>query len=90
MRRVLAFLEWRSDNWLWKADTKTTSSLTTCPLQLEGLYAYASRQAQIFDILRQHFSRIWSGLELPRKHLNEHAPCVPLDSDLMELDGDDA
>ena len=89
MRRVLVFLKWRSDHWLQKGKMETISSLTVCPFQLEGLHAYASRQASIFDSLRQHFSGIWSGLELPHEQLTESAPCVRLDSDLMELDGDD-
>ena len=89
MRRVLVSLKWKSDDWLHKGDIKATSSLTDCPFQLEGLRAYASRQANIFDSLRQHFFGIWSGLELPREQLTEFTSCVRLDSDLMELDGDD-
>ena len=89
MRRVLAFLKWRSDDWLRRGDDKTISPLTACPYQLEGLRAYAFRQARVFDDLRNHFFGIWSGLELPREHLTEPVHRVPLDSDLMELDGDD-
>ena len=89
MRRVLEFLKWKSNNWLRKGDPEPTSTLSTCPYLLEGLHAYASRQSQVFDALREHFLGIWSGLEIPREHLTEHIYPVQLDSDLMELDGDD-
>jgi hypothetical protein len=89
MRRVLVSLKWKSDSWLRKGDREVISSLATCPYQLEGLHAYASRQAHVFKSLRDHFSGIWSGLELPREHLTEPTRNVRLDSDLMELDGED-
>jgi hypothetical protein len=90
MRRVLKFLTWKSDSWLQKGIKETISSLTTCPYQLEGLRAYASRQARVFSALHDHFLGIWNGLELPREHLTERIHPIRLDSDLMELDGDDA
>jgi len=90
MRRVLEFLKWKSSDWLRKGCPEATAVLSTCPYQLEGLRAYASRQANVFDTLRAHFLGIWSGLEIPREHLTEQVHPVRLDSDLMELDGDDA
>jgi hypothetical protein len=86
MRCVLAFLEWRSNSWLCKGDSVLIFSLTTCQYQLEGLHAYACRQADIFDGIRNHFLGIWEGLELPREHLTEPTYPVDLDSDAMELD----
>lgn len=89
MRRIREFLRWKSKNWLQKGNQKVISSLTTCPYQLEGLHTYASRQAHIFNALREHFTGIWSGLELPRECLTEYTHAARLNSDLMELDGDD-
>jgi len=90
MRRVLEFLKWKSDDWLQKGSPDAVSTLTTSPDQLEGLCAYASRQAHIFSTLRKHFSGIWSGLKRPQEHSTDYTHPVHLDSDLMELDGDDA
>lgn len=90
MRRVLEYLKWKSNDWLRKGRPETIATISTCPYQLEGLRAYASRQANVFDTLRVHFLGIWSGLQIPRKHLAEQTHPVRLDSDLMELDGDDA
>jgi hypothetical protein len=89
MRRVLESLKWKSKGWLQKGDAQTFLSLTSCPFQVEGLRAYASRQARIFSDLHNHFLAIWKGLELPREHLAE--PFYPGDFslDAMELDGDD-
>ena len=89
MHRIHEFLRWKSENWLQKGNQKVISSLTTCPYQLEGLHAYASHQAHIFDTLREHFTGIWSSLELPWECLTEYTHAACLNSDLMELDGDD-
>ena len=89
MRHVLEFLKWKSKDWLKKGDERLISSLAQCPLQLEGLRAYAYRQAHVFSDLHNHFLGMWKGLELPREHLN--APFHPADLSLeaMEVDGDD-
>jgi len=89
MVRVLAFLSWRSNNWLRKGHLQVVSSLTDCPYHLEGLRAYACRQANVFSDIRNYFLGIWKGLEPPREHLNEPVYPVDLTSDVMELDGDD-
>jgi hypothetical protein len=89
MRRVLTFLKWKSNNWLQKGDTQVISSLTQCPYQLEGLRAYACRQANVFSDIHDHFLGIWMGLELPREHMIESVYPVSLGSDAMELDGGD-
>ena len=90
MRRVLESLKWKSNDWLRKGCPEAISALSTCPYQLEGLRAYASRQANVFGMLRKHFLGIWSGLEIPQEYLTERTHPIHLDSDLMELDGDDA
>ncbi|KAF9777691.1 hypothetical protein BJ322DRAFT_1114826 [Thelephora terrestris] len=89
MRRILESLKWKSKNWLQKGDDQVISLLTTCPFQLEGLRAYAHRQAHVFSNLLNHFLGIWTGLELPRKHLSEPFHPADLSLDVMELDGDD-
>lgn len=89
MRRVLTFLRWRSDSWLQKGSPQITSPLASCPYKLKGLRAYACWQANIFDNLRNHFLGIWEGLELPQEYLTEPIYPLNLNSDVMELDGDD-
>lgn len=89
MRRVVAFLEWKSNDWLRKGDDQVTSTLTDCPYQLEGLRAYACRQANVFNDIRNHFLGIWRGFETPREHLTEPVHPLELGEDAMELDGDD-
>jgi hypothetical protein len=86
MRRVLEFLKWKSKGWLQKGDGQP---LSTCPFLLEGLHAYAHRQAHVFCDLHNHFLGIWTGLELPRQHLSEHFHPTDLCLDAMELDGED-
>ena len=90
MRRVLVSLVWRSDNWRRKGDTKVISALTNCPQLLDGLHAYAERQARVFRDIHDHFLGIWKGFELPREPLTEPAPPLGRDEDAMELDGEDA
>ena len=68
---------------------KNRGRYTDCPYQLEGLCAYACWQASVFTDIHEHFLGIWKGLELPREHLNEPIYPINLDSDVMELDGDD-
>ena len=89
MRRILVFLRWKSKNWLQRGDQSIIASLMTCQYQLEGFCAYAFWQAHIFEALHEHFTGIWSSLELPRERLTDQIYPVRLDSDLMELDGDD-
>ena len=89
MRRVLAYLGWKSDDWLQKGSTPIVSSLSSCPHQLEGLRAYSCRQANIFTDIHNHFLGIWRGLENSREHPTETTYSIDLNSDLMDLDGDD-
>ena len=88
MRRVLEFFKWKSRDWFWKSGNQVISSLTSCPLQLEGLHAYACRQADVFSNIHNHFLGIWKGLELPREHLAEPFHPADLSFDAMELDED--
>ena len=89
MRRTLEFLDWRSKDWHRKGDHQVISSLAICPFQLEGLSAYACRQADIFRKMHEHFLGIWRGLEQPREHLNEPLSRADLSFDaIMEVDGD--
>ena len=90
MRRILEFLKWKSRDWLRKGNNQVVSSLTSCPLQLEGLRAYASQQAGVFGSIHDHFLGLWKGLEPPRERLTE--PFFPVDPafDVMEWDRDDA
>lgn len=90
MRRVLAFLEWKSDDWSQKGDARIISPLTSCLHQLEGLRAYAFRQASVFRDIHDHFMGIWKGLELPREHLTERIYPADLGPDAMDLDEDGA
>jgi hypothetical protein len=89
MRRVLKFLRWKSKEWVRRGETEAIALLTTCPYKLEGLHAYANRQAQVFRDLHNHFLAIWKGLSQPREPLVEPIYPVDLDPDAMELDGDD-
>ena len=89
MRHVFAFFKWKSRDWLRKGDNQIISSLATCPLQLEGLRAYACRQADIFASLHNRALSIWKGLEIPRECLTEPFYPADLSLDAMELDGDD-
>jgi len=56
MRRVVAFLEWKSGHWLEKQGTRST---TTAPSIQSGLQAYARKQAAIHHNLAVSFSKLW-------------------------------
>jgi len=56
MRRVVAFLEWKSGHWLEKQDTRST---TAAPSIQSGLQAYARKQAAIHHDLAVSFSKLW-------------------------------
>lgn len=77
MRRVVEFLEWRSGDWLAKADSRTDG---ITPAVRSGLSAYANKQGAIFHNLAVRFSQRWRSalisLALPyawaTKFLNAH------------------
>jgi hypothetical protein len=55
MRRVLAFLEWKSSWWLDRENLRVD-----IPNDLaEGLKAYAQTQADLQQALKEHFCAIW-------------------------------
>ena len=56
MRRVVGFLEWKSENWFAKKDIRST---TTPSGIRSGLQAYARKQAAIYHDLAVLFSRLW-------------------------------
>jgi hypothetical protein len=64
MVRVLKFLEYERDRWLGEAKRRIVvassegGSVTKSPL-MEGLMAYAYRQAELRDRLRSHFDYLW-------------------------------
>lgn len=56
MRRVVMFLEWKSENWMGKQDIR----LATAPPSVQsGLQAYARKQATICRNLAGNFSKLW-------------------------------
>jgi hypothetical protein len=89
MRRVLTYLRWKSNDWLDNGDPRAITLLAKSPDHLEGLHAYACRQANVYIDLHDHFLGIWSGLELPREYLTEPDHPLDLHSDVMEMDRDD-
>jgi hypothetical protein len=61
MRRVSKFLEYERDRWLGEAKRRNVEAMaghTQSPL-MEGLMAYAYRQAELRDRLRCHFDYLW-------------------------------
>ena len=56
MRRVVAFLEWKSLDWLAKMDTRAGDA---APDIQSGLRAYAQKQAAIFHDLAVSFAILW-------------------------------
>ena len=56
MRRIVQFLEWRSRDWLAKADSRTG---TIAPAVRAGLLAYANKQASVFHNLAVRFCQRW-------------------------------
>lgn len=57
MRRALAYLQWRSQWWIAQAELRNSKDIS--PSLLNGLRAYAKRQAQLQLDLGVHFARMW-------------------------------
>jgi hypothetical protein len=55
MRRVLAFLLWHKGWWTAQSQSRTNADTAL----MEGLSAYAHRQAAIRQSLHDHFAHIW-------------------------------
>lgn len=56
MRRVLAYLKWQASWWEGQA-TRRSDNVT--PAVLDGLSAYAAKQASILRHLRRRFACMW-------------------------------
>ena len=56
MRRVVQFLEWRSNDWLGKANLRGDG---ITPAIRAGLSAYANKQASVYHNLAVRFSQRW-------------------------------
>jgi len=66
MNRVLKYLEWKSEWWMQRADSRSG-----LPKHLaEGVRAYAQDQADIQTALCMHFRRLW---EAPLQTSDESA-----------------
>ena len=92
MRRVVHFLEWKSQDWLSKTDAR--SGVVT-PAVRAGLSAYAKKQGSVYHNLALRFCRRWSStlqsLSLPHAwaatFLEHDAPLVDSDSNKHEQGG---
>ena len=58
MRRVLAFLSWKSNEWWGRKGLLTGLSAGDA----EGLAAYAYRQAALYHGLSEKFAKKWQGV----------------------------
>ena len=78
MRRVVQFLEWRSDSWFLKVDARAGDDVTSAVRA--GISAYARKQGSIFHNLAVRFAQRWHSrlvsLSLPHtwasEFLNKH------------------
>jgi hypothetical protein len=72
MRRVVQFLQWRSDEWFTKVDVRLDAVASAVH---SGLSAYANKQASIFHNLAVRFCQCWRSvlitLSLPHNWATE-------------------
>lgn len=89
MRRTLEFLKWRSKNWSAKASSALEEP-SPSPLVLEGLTAYAFRQAEVFISLHNHFLSLWRGLTVAGA-LADQPSLIPTqtEDEMQGVDGGD-
>jgi hypothetical protein len=62
MGQVSKFLEYKRDRWLGEAKRQNADASSEMAGQsplMEGLMAYAYRQAELRDLLRSHFDYLW-------------------------------
>jgi hypothetical protein len=59
MERVLVFEAWEAGWWREKAERVNARASSLSPELLEGLLAYAERQAVIRTEMRSHFAHLW-------------------------------
>jgi hypothetical protein len=82
MRRVVTFLQWKSEDWLAKQDVR---QVTAPPSIQSGLQGYARKQAAIHHNIAVSFSKLWlpvlisNGLERSwvAKYMKEHGIPLP-------------
>lgn len=56
MRRVLVFLQWKAAWWR----LREAIPISTCPMHVEGVKAYALDQERVFLGLGTHFKTMWN------------------------------
>lgn len=88
MRRVLAFLDWKSSWWL----TRRNSRVDVNKDLVEGLQACAQSQADLQQSLKDHFCALWKS---PLTDMGQTAPedngeeNEPVDGDDDDDDGEE-
>lgn len=82
MRRVLAFLNWKSSWWLNRRNSRVdiTSDI------VEGLQAYAETQADLQQSLKEHFCTIWKS---PLTEVHQAGPEDDCEENEVDHDDDD-
>ncbi|KAJ7081795.1 hypothetical protein B0H15DRAFT_786116, partial [Mycena belliarum] len=90
MRRVSAFLEWKSAWWRSLKDGR--GALTDDGGLREGLHAYAERQADIQDEMKARFQRNWASVPLWIELGREGVAAARVEGDEAEgeVEGDEA
>ena len=84
MRRTLQFLKWKSSSWSAKASSSALIKPSPSPHVLEGLTAYAFRQAHVFLSLHDHFSSLWRGLTALDSSVDKLPPISTQTEDVMQ------
>ena len=82
MRRVRKTLEWEAQQWEGRTEFETVDAAA-----MEGINAYATRQAQVRRDLLAHFTRIWDKPLVPvvKDEDSGEAPLTALDPTLEML-----
>lgn len=91
MRRTLEFFKWRSANWSARASSSALKAPPPSPLVIEGLAAYAFRQADVFTSLHDHFLSLWRGFTVADASADQ-PPLVPAqvaEDEMQGIDGGD-
>ena len=90
MRRTLEFLKWKSANWSAKVSLSAFKMTPPSLLVLEGLAAYAYRQADIFTSLHDHFLSLWHGFAVADA-LADQPPLIPtqIEDEMQGIDRGD-
>jgi hypothetical protein len=67
MRRVLVFLEWKAGWWMKQGDVV----LDVSPDMVDGIRAYAAKQAHLHRSLADSFRKLWHGGKTPQARSND-------------------